>query len=163
MTNQGKMVELMVVERRIVVSSDEEETYDESDKENKANGERDDERSNGDNGSDDNYNKKSAKEGGYEKKPRPSIKNVVKPEKNNLTWVFKTASQGSLGCNTSKTNKNQNKEGEKDDCPRQQVRCVYELCQNIPKTLNCQILEQKSFFSDVIKNLPTDCTLTKND
>jgi hypothetical protein len=29
------------------------------------------------------------------------------------------------------------------------------------KTLNRQILEQKLFFSDGIKNLPTDCTVTK--
>jgi hypothetical protein len=38
---------------------------------------------------------------------------------NNLTWAYKTASQRSSGCNTSKTNKNQNKEEKKDDCPRQ--------------------------------------------
>jgi hypothetical protein len=30
------------------------------------------------------------------------------------------------------------------------------------KTLNCQILEQKLFFNDGIKNLPTECTVTKN-
>jgi hypothetical protein len=29
------------------------------------------------------------------------------------------------------------------------------------ETLNCQILEQKLFFNDGIKNLPTDCTVTK--
>jgi hypothetical protein len=31
------------------------------------------------------------------------------------------------------------------------------------KTLNCQILEQKLFFNDGIKNLPTDCTVTKKN
>jgi hypothetical protein len=51
------------------------------DKENKANGKRDDGRGDRDNGSDDNHDKKPAKEGGYEKKPRPSIKNDVKLEK----------------------------------------------------------------------------------
>jgi hypothetical protein len=50
-------------------SSDEEETNDESDKES----EKDDGCGDGDNGSDDNHDKKSAKEGGYEKKPRPFI------------------------------------------------------------------------------------------
>ncbi len=29
------------------------------------------------------------------------------------------------------------------------------------KTLNCQILEQRLFFNDGIKNLPTDCIVTK--
>jgi hypothetical protein len=62
-------------------SSDEEETNDESDKENEANGEGDDGCSDGDNGSNDNHDKKSAKEGGYEKKPRPSVNNLVKPDK----------------------------------------------------------------------------------
>jgi hypothetical protein len=115
-------------------SSDEEETNDELDKENKANGEGDDGCGDGDNGGDDNHDEKSAKEGGYEKKPRPSVNNLVKPEKRtNLTRVYKTASQRFSVYDTSKTIKNQNKEEKKDNCPRQQVRCVYQLCQNIPK------------------------------
>ncbi len=115
-------------------SSEEEETNDELDKENKANGEGDDGRRDGDNGSGDNHDKKSAKEGGYEKKPRPSVNKLVKPEKKtNLTRVCKTASQRFSGYDTSKTNENQNKEEKKDDCPIQLVRCVYQLCQNIPK------------------------------
>ncbi len=48
-------------------SSDEEETNDESDKENKANGEGDDGCGDGDNGIYDNHDNKSAKEGGYER------------------------------------------------------------------------------------------------
>jgi hypothetical protein len=54
-------------------------------------------------------------------------------KKTNLARVSKIASQRSSDFNTSKTNKNQNKEEKKDDCPRQRVRCVYQLCQNIPK------------------------------
>jgi hypothetical protein len=68
-----------------------------------------------------------------EKKPRPSVKNFVKPEKKNLARVSKKASQKSSEYITSKTNENQNKEEKKDNCTRQRVRCVYELCQNIPK------------------------------
>jgi hypothetical protein len=63
----------------------------------------------------------------------PLLRILSNQKKNNLTWVSKTASQKSSDCDTSKTNENQNKEEKKDSCPRQQVRCVYELCQNIPK------------------------------
>jgi hypothetical protein len=66
---------------------------------------------------------------------------ILSNQKKNLNWVSKTASQRCSDCNTSKTNKNQNKEEKMDDCPRQRVRCVY-----------CQILEQKLFFNDGIKN-----------
>jgi hypothetical protein len=44
-----------------------------------------------------------------------------------------TASQRFSGYATSKTKENQNKEEKKDDCPIRRVRCVYQLCQNIPK------------------------------
>jgi hypothetical protein len=58
--------------------SDEEETNDELDIENEANvNYGDDGRGDGGNGGDDNHDKKSAKEGGYEMKPRPSVNNLV--------------------------------------------------------------------------------------
>jgi hypothetical protein len=104
------------------------------DKENKANDDGDDGRGDGDNGVDDNHDKKSAKEGGYKRKPRPSVDNLVEPEKNpNLARVYITASQRFSVYDTSKTKENQNKDEKKDGCPIQQVRCVYQLCQNIPK------------------------------
>jgi hypothetical protein len=54
-------------------------------------------------------------------------------KKTNLTQVSKKASQRSSDFNNLK-NKQKSKQGkEKDNCQRQQVRCVYKLCQNIPK------------------------------
>ncbi len=79
-------------------------------KENKINGEGDDGHGDEVNGSDDKHEKKSLKEGGYEKKPRPSVNNLVKPGKTNLARVYKTASQRFSCYDTSKTKENQNKE-----------------------------------------------------
>jgi hypothetical protein len=88
-------------------SSDEEEKMMSWIEENKANSDGDDGRGDGDNGNDDKHDKESAKLGRYKKKPRPSVNNLVEPEKNpNLARVYKTASQIFSGYDTSKTKEN---------------------------------------------------------
>jgi hypothetical protein len=47
------------------------------------------------------------------------LRMLLNQKKTKLTRAYKKASQRSSGCYTSKTNKNQNKEEKKDDCPRQ--------------------------------------------
>jgi hypothetical protein len=71
----------------------------------------------------------------------------IEPEKKpNLARVYKTASHRFSVYETSKTKENQNKEEKKDDCPICPVRCVYQLCQNIPKNTELPNIGTKFFF-----------------
>jgi hypothetical protein len=142
-------------------SSDEEKTNDESDKENKANSEGDDGCGDGDNGSDDNHNKKSSKEGGYEKKPRPSVNNLVMPEKTNLTKNYKTASQRFPGYDTKKQKKTKTRKRKRMAVQYNESDVFTNCVKTYQKTLNHQIFEHEVFFNYGIKNHPTDCTVTK--
>jgi hypothetical protein len=67
-------------------------------------------------------------------------------KKTNLARVYKTASQRFSGYDISKTKENQNKDETEDDCPIRQVRCVYQLCQNIQKNTEFQNIGTEIFF-----------------
>jgi hypothetical protein len=71
---------------------------------------------------------------------------ILLNEKKNLTRVYKTASHRFSEHDTSKTNKNQNKEEKKDNCLIQRVRCVYQLCQIIPKNTELPNIGTKIVF-----------------
>jgi hypothetical protein len=127
-------------------NNDEEEKNDESDKENEANGNGGDGCGDGDNGGNDKHDEKLAKEGEYKKKPRPSVNNLVEPEKNsNLARVYKTASQRFSGYDTSKTKENQTKKRKRKTVQYNKSDVFANCVKTYQKTLNCQILEQKSF------------------
>jgi hypothetical protein len=64
----------------------------------------------------------------------------------NIARVSKTASQVFSVYDTSKSKENQNKEEKKDDCPIRQVRCVYQLCQNILKNTELPNIGTELFF-----------------
>ncbi len=116
------------------------------DKENKANGEVDDGCGDGDNGSDDNHDKKSAKEGGYEKKPRPSIKNVVKPEKKPiLLGLIRRLSKDLQAVILPKQTKTKTRKRKRTTVLDNESDVVTNCVKTYQKSLNCQILEQKMF------------------
>ncbi len=123
-------------------SSDEEETNDESDKEIEANGEGDDGCGDGDNGSDDNHDKKSAKEGGYEKKPRPSVNNLGKPEKNpTLLGFVRQPPKDFQAMILQKQTKTKTRKRKRTTVQYNESDVFTNFVKTYQKTLNCQILE----------------------
>jgi hypothetical protein len=132
-------------------SSDEEKTNDESDKENKANSEGDDGRGDGDNGSDDNHDKKSAKEGGYEKKPRPSVNNLVKPEKKLLGFI-RQLPKDFQAVMLQKQKKTKTRKRKRMTVQYNESDVFTNCVKTYQKTLNFQKLEQKLFVNEGIKN-----------
>ncbi len=85
---------------------------------------------------------------------------LVKPEKN-LTRVFKTASQRFQAVILQKQTNTKTRKRKRMTAQYNESDVFTNCVKTYRKTLNCQILEQKLFFNDGIKNLPMDCTVTK--
>jgi hypothetical protein len=80
-----------------------------------------------------------------------------------LARVFKTASQRFSGYDTSKTKKTKTRKRKRTTVQYDKSDVFTNCVKTYQKTLNCQILEQKSFFNDGVEKLPTDCTITKKN
>ncbi len=134
------------------------------DKENEANGEGDDGRGDGDNGSDDNHDIKSAKEVGYEKKPRPSVKNLVKPEKKpTLLGFIRQLPKDFQAMILQKQTKTKTRKRKRTTVQYNKSDVLTNCVRTYQKTLNCQILEQKLFFNDGIKTTQRIVLLQKKN